>query len=46
MQDDALVASLLKRHVERAQHKFSVQVVRHRPADDAPAENIKHHGQI
>lgn len=41
MQNNALVASLLQRHVERAQHQFGVQVVRHRPADDAPAEDIK-----
>jgi hypothetical protein len=35
MQDDALVASQMQRHVQRAQHEFGLQMIRHRPADES-----------
>jgi hypothetical protein len=35
MQDDALVVSQMQRHVQRAQHEFGLQMIRHRPADES-----------
>jgi hypothetical protein len=38
MVDHPFSPTLLQRHVQRAQHQFRVQVARHSPADDAPAD--------
>jgi hypothetical protein len=38
--------ALLQCHVQGSQHHFRVQMLGHRPALDAPAEHVKHYGQI
>ncbi len=34
------------RHVERGDHELLAHVIRHRPADDATAEDVEHDGKI
>jgi len=38
MHDNALMAPLLQRHVQRAQHELGIEMVRHRPTTDTPAD--------
>lgn len=42
MQNHALATSLLESPVQGAQHGLGIKMVRHRQANGAPAENIKH----
>ena len=46
MMNDVLGPPLAYGHLERVQHQFGLQVVRHGPADDLAAPDIEHHGQI
>jgi len=46
MMDDVRRPALCDGHVEGVQHQAGAQVVRHRPADDAPTEGVHHYGQV
>src|ERR1700722_7676647 len=44
--NDANRVAPIDRHVQRAEHEFGAQVIRHSPADDAPAEGVEDDGDI
>lgn len=44
--DEAVSATLAERHVEGVEHERSPEMVGHRPADNAPAEGVEHHGEV
>ncbi len=44
--DDAVGTVLPQRHVQRAANEFALQVCRHAPAGDTPAEHIEHDRQV
>jgi hypothetical protein len=44
--DDAVRPALADRHVEGGEDEIGPEVVGHRPAGDAAAEDIQHHGQV
>jgi hypothetical protein len=46
MVDDAVGPAPADGHVERRQNQVGPEVVGHRPADDAAAERVQHHGQV
>jgi hypothetical protein len=47
MMDDALRwPPTPDRHIQRFDDQFAAQMIGHRPADDAPAVGVEHHGEI
>jgi len=44
--DHTVGLALVQRHLKRVEHELGAQMRRHRPADDAPAEDIEHDGEV